>query len=643
MNNQVYEKIKSIGKLPSPNGVALELMRQVDDENSTIEQITATVASDPAIASRLLKLVNSPLTGASRTVASVSTAVKLLGLHTVKNLAVGFSLLSANRKGASKEFDFERFWSESLGCAVAARNLSDHFGSCAPDEAFTVGLLCRIGRLALATSFPQDYDAALKRVGTSSMPKLAEAERKVFGIDHNSLTAEMMADWRLADVFCKSVSRQDEIDRMPSDNAPRTTKIAAMLHLAGKVASVLAKPKIYREDLADLLKTATHSGFSSDAFTGRFDSMKEEWRRVAEIFSVDSKTAPSLREAHTRASRQQNNILLVDNDPLSLRLIGKYLEDAGYDVVTAANGLEALQLIHSEGCQIVITDWTMPEMDGLQLCRAIRGSTGIDFAYVLIITAMTDTENLAQAFDAGADDFLTKPCKREELLARLKAGARSLLYEQKVASQRRAIQKTNAELVALNQKLNQMATTDELTGLYNRREAMSRLEDHWAIGERQHQPLACMLLDIDHFKRCNDTHGHHVGDAVLRETAQILLRHARMGETVCRIGGEEFVVLCPGATAAMAAVGAERIRSAVDANLIQLGEKTLHVTISVGVAEKSNKMDKPDELLMLADEMLYAAKNAGRNRVESCGSPQRTTPHAAQRAVEDNIPGLARG
>ncbi len=277
MEVSAYQKIKDSGKLPSPSGVALKLLRLADDETATIEQITATVASAPAIASRLLKLVNSPLSGVSQTIASVSTAVKLLGMHTVKNLALGFSLLSANRDGVSKAFDFERFWSESVARAVAARNLADHFGCCAPDEAFTVALLSRIGQLALATAFPRAYNHVLEQVGARPSPSLAEAERKAFNIDHNSLTAEMMADWRLADVFCESVRHQDAIDHTASDDDSRVAKIARLFRLVGNVASVLAGSNVYREDLGDLLKTADDFGLNADDFTDRFDSVKEEW------------------------------------------------------------------------------------------------------------------------------------------------------------------------------------------------------------------------------------------------------------------------------------------------------------------------------------------------------------------------------
>ena len=620
MKNAAYEKIKSTGNLPSPSGVALKLLRLVEDEKTTINKITVTVSSDPVMVSRLLKLVNSPLYGSSRTIASLSMAVKLLGMHTVKNLALGISLLSSHRRGLSKKFDFERFWSESVARAASARNLADHFGCCAADEAFTIALLSKIGQLALATTYPRVYDGLLEQVGASLGPTLLEAERRAFNIDHNNLTAEMMADWRLADVFCESVCTQDAINGRESQGDSRAAKIARLLHLAGAMAGVMVGPKVYREDLAALLKTGGTLGMNADLLTAAFDATKEEWRNLGAVLSVQTREAPSLLEAHFRATRTQQRILVVDDDPSVLRMLTKYLGDAGYEVLTAANGVEALRLIHSKGCPLVITDWMMPEMDGLDLCRAIRASEGIGFAYVIMLTAQTDGDSLAKAFDAGADDFLTKPCKKQELLARLKAGVRALTSETKVATQQLAIHKTNAELETLNGKLRQMATTDELTGLFNRREAMARLTDYWATASREGQPLSCMILDIDHFKRCNDTYGHDVGDAVLRNTAHALEQYTRAGETVFRIGGEEFLVLCPGSMAETAAVGAERLRAAVEASRTETSRMSLGVTISVGVAERGDRTGKADDLLRLADEALYEAKRNGRNRVCVAGT-----------------------
>lgn len=310
-----------------------------------------------------------------------------------------------------------------------------------------------------------------------------------------------------------------------------------------------------------------------------------------------------------------NRVLIVDDQPADLSLLGKHLELAGYEVLTASNGLEALKILHAEGPQLIITDWMMPQMDGIEFCQAVRSSELVGIVYIIILTAHSDKERLVEAFRAGADDFLSKPFHREELSARLKAGKRIVRLESELAVERRVLHKTNAELAILNGQLDRLATTDELTGLSNRRTAVQRLDELWEAAARYQQPLACILLDIDHFKRFNDTHGHDVGDAVLRHVASVLRRNTRGSDLICRIGGEEFLVLCPSTTAAEASVGAERLRRTVESSALNCNGIELSVTLSAGVSERDTTMIDSDQLLKSADNALYAAKQAGRNQV----------------------------
>lgn len=310
-----------------------------------------------------------------------------------------------------------------------------------------------------------------------------------------------------------------------------------------------------------------------------------------------------------------NRVLIVDDEPTDLRLLHKHLELAGYEVLTATDGLEAMKILHAEGPQLVITDWMMPEMDGIEFCRAVRCSELVGIVYIIILTAHSDKDRLVEAFQAGADDFLSKPFHRQELSARVKAGMRIVSLESELAMERRALHKTNAELTVLNSQLDRLATTDALTGLFNRRVAVQKLDELWEAAVRYDQPLACILLDIDHFKRFNDTHGHDVGDAVLRHVASALRQHTRGCDPLCRIGGEEFLVLCPSTTAAEASNGAERLRRAVESSALTCDGVKLAVTMSAGVSERNSTTAGSGELLKSADTALYAAKQAGRNRV----------------------------
>lgn len=315
-------------------------------------------------------------------------------------------------------------------------------------------------------------------------------------------------------------------------------------------------------------------------------------------------------------------VLLVDDDLDTVKLVQCHLHGAGYQVLTATNAHDAMRVLLDDAPPILVTDWEMPDMSGLELCRTVRGHEGIRFVYVIILTAHVGEDRLVEAFEAGVDDYVTKSGSERELLARLRAAERIVSLEADLARKTREVYRYNAEmelanrkLEIANEKLHLAATTDELTGLINRREAMRRLTEHWALATRHGEPLACISADIDHFKLFNDTYGHAIGDQVLRQTAAALRETARAEDVVCRVGGEEFLVLCPRSAVDQAMTAAERLRCAVEACTHVHGGTRLHVTISAGVAERLPSMTHPYDLLLAVDRALYDAKRAGRNRV----------------------------
>lgn len=316
------------------------------------------------------------------------------------------------------------------------------------------------------------------------------------------------------------------------------------------------------------------------------------------------------------------SVLIVDDDQMALRLLEHHLTKAGYDVLRAENGLAALEIISREAPSIVISDWVMPEVDGIELCRMVRDNQHLGTVYIIILTGHSDVERIVEAFDAGADDYLSKPFNERELLARMRAGERIVDLERNLAQQQCELARRNAELEMthrqlkeVNRELDQLATTDPLTNLPNRRAAMNAIDDAWSESERDHEPLAAVLIDIDHFKLFNDEHGHDVGDVVLCEIGRILDGVTRTSEHIYRIGGEEFLLLCPRSKASMAAIAAERMRREVAENPVHHNDMDLKVTISVGVAERVPAMKSVTDLLKAADLALYEAKKSGRNCV----------------------------
>lgn len=591
------------------------MLQLIADENARLDEIVRTVEADPTIAGRLLKLVNSPFAGVSRTVASVDTAVKMLGLQTIRGLALGYSLMSTSRTGACDSFPYERFWSESLARAAAARTLAAQTKIVSADEAFTVGLVGKIGRLALATAFPHEYSRILFSVADRNVDALLQAELTAFEIDHNELSADMLQDWHLPELFSQSVRLQDRREPSSPPQGSRVDDMACLLRMAGVLAEVLVEPNTHSEDAARIRETARQLGIASDVVCSAYDVARNEWQALGQVYSVKTHESPSLRELGTRAPRENHRVLIADHDASSLRHLAEQLTSAGYEVLTATNGAEALRVLRAEDVRLLITDSVMPDMDGLRICRALRETEEVGFVYIILLTADTDSNSLLDAFEAGADDYIHRPYEPQELLARLKAGARMVDLESRLAAHKLAAVRANAEFAVLNEKLEHAATTDELTGLGNRRLAMERLGEAWATSVRTGKPLACMAIDIDHFKKINDTYGHQAGDLVLRETAAMLRQAARAGEPLFRIGGEEFLLLCPDAMEDAAALGAERLRRAVAANTVTYGAERVSATISVGVARRDGTLSDAGGLVRRADEALYGAKRNGRNRV----------------------------
>jgi diguanylate cyclase (GGDEF)-like protein len=313
-------------------------------------------------------------------------------------------------------------------------------------------------------------------------------------------------------------------------------------------------------------------------------------------------------------------VLAVDDDPMSLMLLARTLEKAGHEVQTAANGSDALQIALETSPQVVIADWMMPEMDGLELCRALRRIEVGRNMFFLLLTGRGEEDRIVEAFDAGVDDYVHKPFNARVLMARIKGGQRVIELQERVESDRKMILKQVAELGLMTRKLRNAALTDVLTDMPNRRHAMKRLETEWESSTRAGTPLSLIMIDIDHFKKVNDSHGHGIGDLVLKETASVLRRTTRQGEEASRLGGEEFLVICPNTNEAQAAVCAERLRSAVERNMIKSGTFDGTVTISLGVAQRTDGMTSFDTLLKAADDAVYSAKTLGRNRHMSASS-----------------------
>lgn len=318
---------------------------------------------------------------------------------------------------------------------------------------------------------------------------------------------------------------------------------------------------------------------------------------------------PSGRPLHT----SDYKVLVGDDDPAMRRLLARWLDGAGYPTRTVADGQEAIEAIELECPNFIITDWEMPRINGLELCRLVREMVLPHYVYIIFLTAKTDTTEMITGLEVGADDFLSKPVSQGELLARMRSGSRVL---------------------ELERRLSLMARTDALTGLMTQRSFYESLEKEWHRSRRQHFPLSCVMMDLDFFKQVNDVHGHPAGDSVLKSWAELLLDNCRASDFVCRYGGEEFSILLPESNEIDAAAWAERTRRRLAALRIPSGHRILQVTGSFGVAQCRDELQNSEELVDLADQALLCAKRAGRDRVVQYSSlvdSPEPTLHAAER------------
>ena len=287
-------------------------------------------------------------------------------------------------------------------------------------------------------------------------------------------------------------------------------------------------------------------------------------------------------------------VLIADDDADIRRLVAHWLEAAGYEVLHAVDGREALETAHRECPHFLITDWDMPGLDGIELCRRIREESFPHYIYTVLLTAHNKVADLVLALETGADDLLTKPIAAPELLARLHAGAR---------------------VIELENQLVRLARTDPLTGVPNRWVFFEHVARELSRACRHGAPLSCVMCDIDFFKNINDSHGHIVGDIVLKAFAQILDAQCRSSDHLCRYGGEEFCILLTDTGEAAALSWAERIRAMLRDMVLPTGSAPVSITASFGVAELSTGILRPEDLLERADSALRIAKHTGRDRV----------------------------
>ena len=619
---QRFEQIKATAELPSPKGAALTIVRLTQRDDVSAGQLEQAIKSDPAFVGRLLKAANAAGRNGGRPVAAVNDAIRILGLGVVRNLALSFSLVSSYRSGRCANFDFEKFWNHSLLTGLAFQEVARHAGAISPEEAFCCGLLADVGRLALATMHPEGYSRLLEELGPSATPAVVrEREEADFLLAHDDLSAALLTEWGLPRLLIEALYFRTRPDACTHEPGSRSRRLLDAAILADRIADLCLLDDERRGDrlgqLAEMVGTVIED---ADLLGSIVDRVAVEWREWGAMLQLKAGSLPAYATLNAAAvadaaSGSGVRVLVALGNAAERKLVDGLLRELGYQTFVVDDGEQALETALDAVPQVLVADAAMCGIDGVRLVRALRETKFGRAMYMLLLTEEGDEDRLVEAYDAGTDDYLLKPVKERVLAARLKAGARVAELQAEVERDHREMKHFAAELAVTNRRLHEASVTDPLTGFYNRRYALERFEQEWAASSRSGKPLSCMMLDLDHFKEVNDTHGHDVGDRLLVEVSAALQRNLRANDVICRIGGDEFMVISPDAGVDAIRACASRLVEAVGALQIEVPTGSVSCGVSVGIATRHADTTTLAMLMKAADEGMYRAKIGGRRRV----------------------------
>ncbi len=297
-------------------------------------------------------------------------------------------------------------------------------------------------------------------------------------------------------------------------------------------------------------------------------------------------------------------VAVVDDDASIRRLVRLFLKRSGYSIVEFSTGNEASEQLAKIPWDLAILDRRLPDMDGVQLCQELKSNPEFKSRFIIILTGEDEQEDVVLGLDLGADDYITKPFQYPELLARIRAGKRIVDLQK--------------ELLETNKRLERLSITDGLTNLYNHRYFQDELGRAFDESARYGRPLSLAIVDLDFFKKVNDTYGHAVGDEVLKGISRLFQQSIRSTDLAARYGGEEFAMMMPETNLDDAMTFAEKLRSLVESTAIKTQEGPIRLTVSVGVSTVPHPdIHAAKELIVAADSALYRAKHNGRNQVQA--------------------------
>ena len=463
-----FETLKATGLLPSPKGPALTLVELTRKENISTTLLARPIQADPVLMARLLKLANTCRSPGARPVLAIRDAIGILGLNTVRGLALADSLMADRQLLVCHAFDYPDFWSRSLARAVAMQALTTLSHLMPSDEAFTLGLLSRVGELGMASLFPDDYARLLKQKASTEAERL-DRERETFEFDHADLTAALLNDWGFPQSLIDPVEFHERPHAASFTPGSRTEGLLLTLMLAAKIADICLAAKDRRRALmANLYLMGGKLSIDADALVALCDRIAFDWVEWSRLLDVPSQGLPPFAEllapppppcfeptANSSAPHESNGfrVLVVDDDRSTRMLLKNILTRVGYLFSEADNGRTGLERARAEHPDLMIVDWVMPEMDGIDLVRTLRETRSGRSIYILLLTALDQEDRLVEAFAAGTDDFIPKPIKANVLKARLLAGQRLVTLQHEIERNQHNLKHFANEFAHLNKHL----------------------------------------------------------------------------------------------------------------------------------------------------------------------------------------------
>lgn len=650
-SNIRFIELKAQGRLPSIKGVALSILEASSNDDVSLTRIAQIITPDPALTARLIKISNSALYPGSRPVASLQDAIAKLGMSQVRQVALGFALVSENREGACEAFDYSGYWARSIirGSLMRQACLMMRLGS--PEELFTLGLLSKIGELALATAYPDKYSALLENGFEGSALRRKESDS--FGLDAPTLSAALMEDWKLPPPFAhaaimESAYKESAPDRIKGLHAlimgaERVANGWVGLQEASKEERLLALGASTLAMVKEMI-TAGNMGLETPSETeiavlanAAFDEAMGWLESLSILSKIKSRRSrgvprpmPALDAIHQGFAKRSLSELLMEpegmqgdiraligsTDASSIKTIAQALSIRGGQIRALRNKDQLFDELLDFAPNVLFLDY-LPDPHFIFLLGSIK-ETDVGKELLVVIICRSDQEQkMGPLLAGGADDFVVRPFSLAQASAKVAtaekiAGITGSLKESKAGLKRYAL-----EMESVNKKLQHTALSDSLTGLPNRQLFNDRLSRALELApKKSSKKLALVMMDLDNFKNINDSFGHPTGDDMLRQMSERLKPMLRLGDTLARMGGDEFTVILRDIANEEEAVDfAAKLMSKI-AEPMRIQDKETKVGVSMGIALHPDHGSNADTLIKHADLALYKAKQHAKGTVK---------------------------